>query len=89
VTPETRRFAGTGRYRAGKSSTTPNDLTEGVYSALTSLVDSLRDISFTVHGTTQGLNAFLERRGAKVLLLASKGAGDTYHIGARSTDTQV
>ena len=78
----------TGRYQAGKSSTTPDDLTKGVYSALTSLVDSPRDISFTVHGTTQGLNAFLERRGVKVLLLASKGAGDTYHI-ARGPRTRL
>jgi N-methylhydantoinase A len=78
----------TGHFQAGKSSTTPNDLTDGVYSALTSLVESPRDISFTVHGTTQGLNAFLERRGVKVLLLASKGAGDTYHI-ARGPRTRL
>ncbi|MQA09397.1 MAG: hydantoinase/oxoprolinase family protein [Pseudonocardiaceae bacterium] len=77
-----------GRFQAGKSATTPDDLTEGVNSALASLVDSPRDISFTVHGTTQGLNAFLERRGAKVLLLASKGAGDTYHI-ARGPRTRL
>ena len=70
----------TGRYQVGKSSTTPVDLTEGVLTALESLMDSPKDISFTVHGTTQGLNAFLERRGVKVLLLASEGAGDTYHI---------
>ncbi|MEU4516541.1 hydantoinase/oxoprolinase family protein [Nonomuraea wenchangensis] len=78
----------TGRYHVGKSSTTPDDLTRGVLTALESLVDSPRDISFTVHGTTQGLNAFLERRGVKVLLLASKGAGDTYHI-ARGPRTRL
>ncbi|TCP55135.1 N-methylhydantoinase A [Tamaricihabitans halophyticus] len=78
----------TGRFQAGKSSTTPDDLTEGVHSALNSLVDSPRDISFTVHGTTQGLNAFLERRGVRVLLLASAGASDTYHI-ARGPRTKL
>jgi N-methylhydantoinase A len=77
-----------GHFAAAKSSTTPNDLTEGVYRALASLVASPRDIAFTVHGTTQGLNAFLERRGVKVLLLASKGAGDTYHI-ARGPRTRL
>ena len=69
-----------GSYVAGKSSTTPRDLTEGVFAALDQVVDSPADISFTVHGTTQGLNAFLQRRGEKVLLLATKGAGDIYHI---------
>lgn len=78
----------TGRYEVGKSSTTPGDLTVGVLNALESLMDSPRDISFTVHGTTQGLNALLERRGVKVLLLASKGAGDSYHI-ARGPRTRL
>ncbi|WP_020667174.1 hydantoinase/oxoprolinase family protein [Amycolatopsis nigrescens] len=78
----------TGRFQAGKASTTPDDLTEGVHTALAALVASPGDISFTVHGTTQGLNAFLERRGVKVLLLASKGAGDTYHI-ARGPRTRL
>jgi N-methylhydantoinase A len=78
----------TGRFQAGKSSTTSEDLTEGVYTALSSLVESPRDISFTVHGTTQGLNAFLQRRGVKVLLLASQGVGDTYHI-ARGPRTRL
>jgi N-methylhydantoinase A len=69
-----------GAYVAGKASTTPHDLTEGVFAALDQVVDSPADIGFTVHGTTQGLNAFLQRRGEKVLLLATLGAGDVYHI---------
>lgn len=69
-----------GAYRAGKSSTTPADLTEGVFTALGALVDGLAEVSFTVHGTTQGINTFLQRQGVKVLLLATQGAGDTYHI---------
>jgi len=69
-----------GTYAVGKSSTTPADLTEGVFAALDRVVASPRDISFTVHGTTQGLNAFLQRRGERVLLLATAGAGDVYHI---------
>lgn len=67
-------------YVAGKSSTTPADLTEGVFAALAQVVESPADISFTVHGTTQGLNAFLERRGARVLLLVTEGTGDVYQI---------
>ncbi|WP_347350353.1 hydantoinase/oxoprolinase family protein [Intrasporangium sp.] len=69
-----------GSYRAGKASTTPDDLTEGVNTALGALVRDPADISFLVHGTTQGLNAFLTRRGERVLLLASEGASHQLHI---------
>jgi N-methylhydantoinase A len=70
----------TGEFSAGKASTTPSDLTEGVLAGLATMTETPTDIDFLVHGTTQGLNAFLERRGERVLLLASAGAGDTYHI---------
>ena len=46
--------------------TTPGDLAEGVFASLGRAVDSPGDISFFVHGTTQGLNALLERKGARV-----------------------
>ncbi len=62
-------------YAAGKSSTTPSDLTEGVFAALEQVIESPSEISFTVHGTTQGINAFLQRRGARVLLLVTEGTG--------------
>ena len=70
----------TGSYVAGKAATTPQDLTQGVFSALDQVIASPAEIGFTVHGTTQGLNAFLQRRGEQVLLLATRGAGDVYHI---------
>jgi N-methylhydantoinase A len=70
----------TAAYSAGKSSTTPSDLTEGVLAGLGQIVASSEDIAFAVHGTTQGLNAFLQRRGERVLLLSTAGAGDVYHI---------
>jgi N-methylhydantoinase A len=78
----------TGAYAAGKSSTTPHDLTEGVLAGLQQVVGSAGEIGFTVHGTTQGLNAFLQRRGERVLLLATRGAGDVYHI-ARGNRTRL
>jgi N-methylhydantoinase A len=78
----------TGTYAAGKASTTPADLTEGVLTGLEQIVGSPGDIAFTVHGTTQGLNAFLQRRGDRVLLLATRGAGDVYHI-ARGNRTRL
>jgi N-methylhydantoinase A len=77
-----------GTYAAGKASTTPADLTEGVLAGLEQVVGSPGDIAFTVHGTTQGLNAFLQRRGERVLLLATRGAGDVYHL-ARGNRTRL
>jgi len=78
----------TGQYTAGKASTTPGALSVGVRNAMGNLVDDLSDLSFIVHGTTQGLNAFLQRRGEKVLLIASSGAGDVYQI-ARGNRTEL
>ena len=76
----------TGQYRAGKASTTPGELSIGVRAAMADLVDDLGDVSFAVHGTTQGLNAFLQRRGERVLLVASAGAGDVYQIARGNRD---
>ncbi len=78
----------TGGYAAGKSSTTPGDLTEGVLNALATIDSHPDACSFAVHGTTQGVNAFLQRRGDRVLLLATAGAGDVYHI-ARGNRTRL
>jgi N-methylhydantoinase A len=79
---------GAGTYAAGKAATTPQDLTEGVLAGLEQVISSPGDIAFTVHGTTQGLNAFLQRRGERVLLLATRGAGDVYHV-ARGNRTRL
>lgn len=78
----------TADYTVGKASTTPRDLTEGVMAGLVQVVETPKDISFTVHGTTQGINAFLERRGVRVMLLATAGAGHVYHI-ARGNRTRL
>src|SRR5919199_5200521 len=77
-----------GTYVAGKSSTTPSDLTEGVLGALATIDAPPERCTFAVHGTTQGLNAFLQRRGERVLLLATAGAEDVLHI-ARGNRTRL
>ena len=77
-----------GTFAATKASTTPGNLSEGVLAGLDAVVDSPADIDFLVHGTTQGLNAFLERRGVPVLLLATAGVEDSYHI-ARGPRTRL
>jgi N-methylhydantoinase A len=64
----------------GKVLSTPDDPARGVMTGLTELVDDLHGIEFLVHGTTVGLNAFLERRGTRLLLITTDGFADVYTI---------
>lgn len=64
----------------GKVLSTPDDPARGVITGLEDLIEDPTDISFLVHGTTVGLNAFLERRGARVLLITTEGFRDVYAI---------
>src|SRR3954464_6120002 len=68
------------RTSTGKTSTTPARPEEGVLEGLSQVVPSLPEISFLVHGTTVGLNAFLERKGTRVLLVMTEGLRDSYSI---------
>jgi N-methylhydantoinase A len=70
----------TGTYLTEKVSTTPKNLAEGILRGLENLGRSLGDIEFCVHGTTAGLNAFLERKGARVALITTQGFRDVYEI---------
>jgi N-methylhydantoinase A len=65
---------------AGKTSTTPANPAQGVLEGLGHFVPELSQISFVVHGTTVGLNAFLERKGTRVLLVMTAGLRDAYSI---------
>ncbi len=69
-----------GRVFSGKVPTTPDNPARGVLAGLDDLVADPGAIAFLVHGTTVGLNAFLERRGTRVLLLMTEGVGDAYTI---------
>src|SRR5579859_4234485 len=69
-----------GAYTTGKLPTTSEEPSQAVLVGMELLCGSLDRASFVVHGTTVGLNAFLQRRGERVLLLASSGVGDVYHI---------
>ncbi|KAF0822689.1 hydantoinase/oxoprolinase family protein [Cytobacillus firmus] len=70
-----------GSYRTEKILTTPKNLADGVLEGMQNLVDDLKDIDYFVHGTTAGLNAFLERKGSNVALIVTKGFRDVYEIG--------
>ncbi len=64
----------------GKVLSTPENPAEGVIAGLEAFVPELQSIDFIVHGTTVGLNSFLERKGTRVLLLMTEGLRDAYSI---------
>jgi N-methylhydantoinase A len=79
--------------RAGKLLTTkvpstPQDFSQGMMDALQSgaraldltLDDFCRDIAFLSHGTTVGTNTIIQKKGAKVGLITTKGHEDAIHI---------
>lgn len=72
----------TGEYQSTKVLTTNDVLTKGVVAGFDSMVDGdYSEVSSIVHGTTSGLNAVIERRGAKSALVTTKGFRDVYGIG--------
>ncbi len=70
-----------GQVHTSKVSTTPQDLSTGILAALQSVVTDLSSVAFFVHGSTAGLNAFLERKGTDVALITTRGFRDVYEIG--------
>ena len=64
----------------GKTSTTPASPSRACSRGSRRSCPSSREISFIVHGTTVGLNAFLERKGTRVLLVMTEGLRDAYSI---------
>ena len=58
---------------------TPENPANAVFDGLNSNLN-IKDVNFIVHGTTVGLNAFLERKGSRVLLIMTNGISDTYTI---------
>jgi N-methylhydantoinase A len=64
----------------GKVLTTPGNAAQGVMEGMRQMIEDANSVDFFVHGTTVGLNAFLERKGARVLLLMTQGVRDSYTI---------
>jgi N-methylhydantoinase A len=65
---------------SGKVSSTPANPAEGVLEGLRQFVPEPTEIGFIVHGTTVGLNAFLERKGTRTLLLMTGGVSAVYTV---------
>ncbi|WP_269409437.1 hydantoinase/oxoprolinase family protein [Lentibacillus daqui] len=71
----------TGQYNTEKVPTTPENLSEGVLNGIYRMVQDFNQVDFFVHGTTVGLNAFLERKGVGMALIVTSGFKDLYEIG--------
>jgi N-methylhydantoinase A len=69
-----------GEVQMAKSPTTPGDLALGVFDVIRDSAVPLEHVERFVHGTTVATNAVLERTGARVGLLTTKGFRDTLEI---------
>ncbi|KPK08197.1 MAG: hypothetical protein AMJ64_04200 [Betaproteobacteria bacterium SG8_39] len=79
---------GKGRLLTTKVPSTPQDFSQGMMDALGAGADALglkldafcRSIAFLSHGTTVGTNTIIQKKGAKVGLITTKGHEDAIHI---------
>ncbi len=77
-----------GRITATKSSSTPPNFAEGMLAAMRLAAERLgltfeafcRQVEVLTHGTTVGTNALIQRKGAKVGLITTRGHEDAIHI---------
>jgi N-methylhydantoinase A len=87
-----------GRITATKSSSTPGNFAEGMLNAMRVAADELKlgfedfcaRIKVLTHGTTVGTNALIQRKGAKVGLITTRGHEDAIHImrGSRGVNSR-
>jgi len=77
-----------GRITATKSSSTPANFSEGMLAAMRLAAGRLslsfeqfcREVAVLTHGTTVGTNALIQRKGARVGLITTRGHEDAIHI---------
>src|SRR3954470_4269643 len=74
--------AATGQVTVGKGPSRRSAVDEAVRAVVSSSVDEqgVADSSYFLHGTTVGLNALLERRGARVGILTTDGFRDVLEV---------
>jgi N-methylhydantoinase A len=78
---------GTQRW-TGKVLTTPASPEQGVLRGISEILaragKSISEVAIFIHGTTLATNAIIERRGAKIALIATDGFRDVIEIGTES-----
>ena len=85
-----------GRVTSAKAPSTPGDFAEGLMNALEAAARKrgqpvpalLAETALVSHGTTVGTNAIVQKRGARVGLITTRGHNDVIHImrGSRGLD---
>jgi N-methylhydantoinase A len=65
----------------GKTLTTPQRLVDGIRDGVHKAGTQLADANLFLHGSTIAINTMLERSGAKVALITTRGFRDIYEIG--------
>lgn len=78
----------TGRVTTAKTPSTPQDFSQGILAALQAVAEKLSlsldrlcgEIALLTHGTTVGTNAVIQKRGARVGLITTKGHNDVIHM---------
>ena len=71
----------TGAVVTTKALSTPRELLEGVLTCVDQAGVRLADCRFVIHGTTIGINALLELKGARTGLITTEGFRDVLEIG--------
>src|SRR5689334_3070047 len=71
----------TSAFRLGKTLSTPEHLVEGIAEGVNRARSRFDKAALFLHGTTVAINALLERNGARVGLVTTKGFRDIYEIG--------
>jgi N-methylhydantoinase A/oxoprolinase/acetone carboxylase beta subunit len=77
-------FLGAGEGRVHKVPSTPRNPLSAIITGLRELVPQCLEGVEVVHGTTVGTNAFLQRQGAWVALLTTRGFEDVFFIGRQT-----
>ena len=69
-----------GRVTVAKAPTTPQDQSVGVHDAIQKAGIDLSEVGFFSHGTTVGVNAVIENKGARVAVVTTKGFRDILEL---------
>jgi N-methylhydantoinase A len=71
----------TGRFYQAKSLTTPRNHVDGIIDCIQKTDLDPGTINHLIHGSTTAINTLIERKGAKVGLIVTRGTRDVYAIG--------
>jgi N-methylhydantoinase A len=71
----------TGKLRLGKSLSTNERIVDGIGHSVRKSGGTFREASLFLHGATVAINSILERKGARAVLVTTRGFRDVYEIG--------